>query len=256
MHEFYTGILAKFVLSFVATFLLVGCGWLFRRRKVENYQSSDAQAETTQEVHEPEPFRWYYVFFIILGALVTFWMLPLLAGSLLAICIVLVASQFFPHRRTGSSNLSRGEALRKLSSFLEELDANWERDGLDWDPDLLRILRAFVAEASKSSAGDRYRLEGLRIEVHAYFERYKSMKGISYVREWVDIFCETRDNDVDLVLASYWLLFIIVPSVVCFLLLGPSVMSAGIALGLGFILVLIGERGIRYWDRLWRMDKD
>ena len=33
-----------------------------------------------------------------------------------------------------------------------------------------------------------------------------------------------------------------------------SVTSAGIALGVGFILVLIGERGIRHWNRLFPSD--
>ena len=196
MQDIYTGIFLKFVLSFVATFLLVGFGWLFGRRKVQTYQSNhDAQAETAQEVPEPERFRWYYVFFILIGVLFTLWLLPILAGSLLAICIILVASQCCSRRRTDFPRLSREEALKELCSFIEELDAGWERDGLDWAPDLLKILRAFVDEASKSSTGNSPELERLRNEVHAYFERYKFLKGIYNVREWVEMIYESRDTD-------------------------------------------------------------
>jgi hypothetical protein len=57
-----------------------------------------------------------------------------------------------------------------------------------------------------------------------------------------------------LVLTSYWLLFVIAPALASFLLLDPSVTSSGIAFGVGFILVLIGERGIRHWNRLFPSD--
>jgi hypothetical protein len=42
-----------------------------------------------------------------------------------------------------SSTLTRQEAQRKLSAFIEELDSGWERDGLEWGPELLVRLREF-----------------------------------------------------------------------------------------------------------------
>jgi uncharacterized membrane protein YhaH (DUF805 family) len=52
--------------------------------------------------------------------------------------------------------------------------------------------------------------------------------------------------------ASYWLLFIIAPTVAAFFLLGASVKSGGFCIGIFIILVLLGEHGIRLWSRLWR----
>jgi hypothetical protein len=91
--------------------------------------------------------------------------------------------------------LSREEALKELKSFLAEIDAGWERDGLDWAPEVLNILRPFVAEAS-NQLPDYYRLEVLREEVYAYFKRNKSMKGISFVLGWVDMVYGDRESDV------------------------------------------------------------
>jgi hypothetical protein len=59
-----------------------------------------------------------------------------------------------------------------------------------------------------------------------------------------------------LALASYWLVFIIVPAALCFLLLGASSTSAGIAFGFAMILFLIGEWGFRGWKRLWKLNTE
>jgi hypothetical protein len=52
-------------------------------------------------------------------------------------------------------------------------------------------------------------------------------------------------------LISYWLLFVALPSVALFLLLGPSGKSVGIAFGVFIALVVVGERGFRGWAKLW-----
>lgn len=82
MHDILTYILLMVVLSFVATCLLVGFHWSFRRRKIQEYQpTDDDEVVSTEEVYQSEPFRWYYVFIIILGVLLALWLLPVLAGT-------------------------------------------------------------------------------------------------------------------------------------------------------------------------------
>lgn len=57
-------------------------------------------------------------------------------------------------------------------------------------------------------------------------------------------------------LASYWTLFIFGPTaaaVVWLLLRGHSVLSALLPLPLLLFLMLVGERGLRLWNRLWRI---
>lgn len=85
--------------------------------------------------------------------------------------------------------------MKELGSFIEELDAKWERDGLDWAPELLKMLREFTAEASKPSSG-AHRLESLHAEIHAYFKKYKFLKGICFVLGWVDMLYEAHDSNV------------------------------------------------------------
>ena len=53
-------------------------------------------------------------------------------------------------------------------------------------------------------------------------------------------------------LASYRLLFVILPVVLVLLLL-PKGKRLGSVLPLGFVLVLIGEHGFRRWKTLWRV---
>jgi len=121
MHDILTRILAMSVLSFVATFFLVGFDWLFRRRKIQEYPAAeeDDAEETSKEVYQPEPFRWYYVFFIIFGVLLALWLLPVLAGALLAICIILAVYQYFRLRRAVARWLRRrGTHLPRVSSYL------------------------------------------------------------------------------------------------------------------------------------------
>jgi hypothetical protein len=53
-----------------------------------------------------------------------------------------------------------------------------------------------------------------------------------------------------LALASYWFLFILVPTTLAFFILG---LSAGVV-GVFVILAIIGERAFRPWKRLWGVD--
>lgn len=107
-----------FVLSFVATFLLIGFHWLFRRRNLQKYQYSDDVEETTAEdLYTPEPFRWYQLFFIIFGVLFALWLLPILAGALLAMCIIMAVLQYFRLRRALARCLrTRGTRLPRIIS--------------------------------------------------------------------------------------------------------------------------------------------
>lgn len=89
--------------------------------------------------------------------------------------------------RSHFPELSREDALKELASFVADLDK--DRDRLEWAPGLLTILQEFIAEASKQPL-DSQRLEILQRDVHAYFERYKFLKGICFVREWVDMVYE------------------------------------------------------------------
>jgi hypothetical protein len=50
---------------------------------------------------------------------------------------------------------------------------------------------------------------------------------------------------------TYWLLFIIAPSVAIFLYLGASVKNGAVCLGLFVVLILIGEHGFRRWTRFF-----
>ena len=49
-------------------------------------------------------------------------------------------------------------------------------------------------------------------------------------------------------------LLILAPLVACFLVLGASARAAGYCVPIFVILCLIGERGLRRWKRLWRVD--
>jgi hypothetical protein len=59
-----------------------------------------------------------------------------------------------------------------------------------------------------------------------------------------------------LALVGYWTLFIVGPTAVItvwLVLRGHSVLSTALALPLLLILMLLGERGLRVWNRLWRV---
>ena len=75
---------------------------------------------------------------------------------------------------------TRDEALQDIDSFIAELDANWERDGLDWGHELLALLREFRGASQVEQFALRERL-------HAFFAaRKRPLKGISYLLSWVD----------------------------------------------------------------------
>jgi len=95
--------------------------------------------------------------------------------------------------RTPLVKLTREEALKHLGSFITEHDAGWERDGLDWAPALLEILREFSRQASKQ-APDAQHLEILRSQVYGYFGRQKFLKDISFVLEYLDAICGWYDS--------------------------------------------------------------
>ena len=82
--------------------------------------------------------------------------------------------------------LTREEALKELDAFIGELDAGWERDGLDWAPALLTMLRDFSREAAAANP-DRERLGILHAHVHAYFKERRFLKGFPSVLWDIDI---------------------------------------------------------------------
>src|SRR5260370_32836933 len=51
-------------------------------------------------------------------------------------------------KRHFEPKVNRAEALKNLESFIRELEAGWQRDGLDCAPELLRILTKFNRDAS------------------------------------------------------------------------------------------------------------
>jgi hypothetical protein len=120
MQDVLTYILLMFVLSFVATCLLVGFHWSFRRRKIQEYQpTDDDEVVSTEEVYQREPFRWYYVFIVVLGVLLALWLLPVLAGMLLAMFIIVGAFQYIHLRRALDRYLrTRGTQLPQVFSFV------------------------------------------------------------------------------------------------------------------------------------------
>jgi hypothetical protein len=50
---------------------------------------------------------------------------------------------------------------------------------------------------------------------------------------------------------SYWLLFIIAPTVAAFFLLGASAKNGAACVGIFVVLVVVGEHGFRRWKRLF-----
>lgn len=94
-----------------------------------------------------------------------------------------------PFKAAEPPKLTREEALKDLNSLIVELDAGWERDGLDWAPALLIMLRDFCREAA-AEIPDQDRLAALREQVHAYFKEHRFLKGIPFVLWDIDIICK------------------------------------------------------------------
>jgi hypothetical protein len=57
-----------------------------------------------------------------------------------------------------------------------------------------------------------------------------------------------------LALVTYWALFVITPLALCFYLLGASASAAGKCVVILVVLCIIGERGFRLWQKLWKID--
>jgi hypothetical protein len=94
----------------------------------------------------------------------------------------------WPFKTLEPPKLTREEALKDLDSFIAELDAGWERDGLDWAPVLLSLLRDFSREAAAENP-DKDRLALLHEQVHAYFKEHRFLKGIPNVLWDIDHIC-------------------------------------------------------------------
>jgi hypothetical protein len=93
--------------------------------------------------------------------------------------------------RTPTQKLTRDEAFREIDALVVELDAGWQRDGLDWAPELLSLLRDFRA------ASEFERLTALRTQLREFFLRErKKVKGISFVLIWADFVVESYERPV------------------------------------------------------------
>ena len=93
--------------------------------------------------------------------------------------------------RTPPQKLTRDEALREIDAIVAEFDAGWQRDGLDWAPELLSLLREF------RTASEFKRLLALRTQLREFFHRERrKVKGISFVLTWVDSVVESYEKPV------------------------------------------------------------
>lgn len=95
------------------------------------------------------------------------------------------------HMRTPFQKRTRDEALQDIDLFIVELDAGWQRDGLDWGPELLGLLREF------RSASAVEQLVASRERLRQFFEpRKRHLKGISYLLSWADDVVESYEKPV------------------------------------------------------------
>ncbi len=94
----------------------------------------------------------------------------------------------WPFKTLEPPKLTRGEALKDLDSFIAELDAGWQRDGLDWAPALLNLLRDFSRGAAAQNP-DQERLSVLHAQVHAYFKERPFLKSLPSVLWDIDTIC-------------------------------------------------------------------
>jgi hypothetical protein len=91
--------------------------------------------------------------------------------------------------RTPFQKRTRDEALQDIDSFIAELDADWQRDGLNWEPELLGLLREF------RGASQIEQLTASRKRLHEWFgTRQRELKGISYLLSWVDDVVESYEK--------------------------------------------------------------
>jgi hypothetical protein len=92
-----------------------------------------------------------------------------------------------------SSTLSREEAQQKLSAFIQELDNGWKRDGLEWGPELLALLREFD-QAARRQETDGDELARCRERVVGFVGGRKPLKGgLGFLIKYVDAICEKSE---------------------------------------------------------------
>ena len=91
--------------------------------------------------------------------------------------------------RAPLQKLTRDEALREIETFIVELDAGWQKDGLDWAPELLIILREFCRVSQVEQ------LLALRTRLH-HFLSVRRLKGISFLLTWADAVVESYEKPV------------------------------------------------------------
>jgi hypothetical protein len=91
--------------------------------------------------------------------------------------------------RVSSPKLTRSEAQQRLSAFIGELDAGWERDKLDWGLELLVVLRAFD-RAARREPPDLSELDSCRKQVLSFVGGKKPLKGLSFLITYVDAICD------------------------------------------------------------------
>jgi hypothetical protein len=93
-----------------------------------------------------------------------------------------------PPGHTRTPFRTRDEALRDIEAFIAELEAGWQRDRLDWAPELILLLREF------RSASQVEQLATLRTRLHEFFFiRKRQLKGISFLLRWVDDVIESYE---------------------------------------------------------------
>ena len=91
-----------------------------------------------------------------------------------------------------SSTLTRQEGQQKLSAFIEELDSGWERDGLEWGPELLALLREFD-QAARRQEPDGDDLDRCRERVVDFVGGRRPLKGLGFLIKYVDAICEKSE---------------------------------------------------------------
>jgi hypothetical protein len=91
-----------------------------------------------------------------------------------------------------SPTMSREEALQKLSKFIDELDRGWERDRLEWGPDLLQLLREFDSVARRQMP-DRHELARCRNQVVDFVGGRRPLKGLGFLITYVDAIGESME---------------------------------------------------------------
>jgi hypothetical protein len=96
--------------------------------------------------------------------------------------------------RKPPQKLSRAEALQKIDSFIAELEANWEREGAPWGPELLALLQDF-RRAAAGDAPDLQRLRESHTQLLEFLSRPK-MKGFSPLQTYADSVVESYERSM------------------------------------------------------------